>query len=196
GPLVVAREGVTAESLKGKRVAIPGKRTTAALLLRLFNASVTDLVVMPFDKILQATADGTVDAGLIIHESRFTYQRHGLHQVVDLGEWWEESTGHAIPLGGILARRSLGAARIAAIDRALKASVERAYSNPADIWDTVRAHAQEMDDDVMRRHIDLYVNEFTLDYGDEGEDAIRYLFNAAEELGIIPRSDRTLFIDR
>ena len=193
GPLVVAREPLTPRELRGKRIAIPGERTTAALLLRLFDVELIDLHVMAFDNIMTATRDGAVDAGLIIHESRFTYPQYGLHEVIDLGEWWESETGHAIPLGGIVARRSLGGERIRTIDGAIRSSLGRAYERPDDIWDTVRAHAQEMDDDVMRQHIDLYVNDFTRDYGEEGEAAIMHLLAQAEEIGAVPTSDLPLF---
>ena len=195
GPLVVAREPWEAASLAGKRVAIPGERTTAALLLRLFAPDVSDTPVMPFDEIMAATRDGIVDAGLIIHESRFTFADYGLRQVVDLGEWWEADTGHPIPLGGIVARRSLGAARILEVEGAIRASLASAYARPSAIWDTVQAHAQEMDDSVMRRHIDLYVNDFSRDYGEAGEAAIRHLIAAAEDTGLVPRVDMPLFTD-
>ena len=193
GPLVVARDPLVVRELRGKRIAIPGRRTTAALLLRLFDPELTDLPVMAFDDIMAATRDGVVDAGLIIHESRFTYAQYGLHEVVDLGAWWERNTGHAIPLGGIVARRALGGPRLRAIETAIRNSLAHAYERPADIWDTVRAHAQEMDDDVMRQHIDLYVNDFTRDYGQEGEAAIRRLLTTAEEIGAVPRADLPLF---
>ena len=193
GPLVVARDPLAPGDLRGKRIAIPGERTTAALLLRLFDPGITDLRVMQFDEIMTATRDGSVDAGLIIHESRFTYGEYGLHEVVDLGEWWERDTGHAIPLGGIVARRSLGPARITEIERAIRASLSYAYERPDDIWETVRAHAQEMDDEVVRKHIGLYVNEFTRDYGEEGESAIEHLLGTAERLGVVPATDQPLF---
>lgn len=193
GPLVVSRDVLTPPDLRGARIAIPGERTTAALLLRLFDPGITDLRVMPFDEIMAATRDGVVDAGLIIHESRFTYAQYGLHEVVDLGEWWERDTGHAIPLGGIVARRSLGQRRIAEIETTIRASLAHAYEHPDDIWETVRAHAQEMDDDVMRKHIDLYVNDFTRQYGEEGESAIRHLLGTAERLGVVPATDLPLF---
>ena len=193
GPLVVARDPLTAQELRGKRIAIPGQHTTAALLLRLFDPDLTDLPVMAFDDIMAATRDGVVDGGLIIHESRFTYAQYGLHEVVDLGAWWERDTGHAIPLGGIVARRALGGERLRAIETAIRNSLAHAYRRPGDVWDTVRAHAQEMDDDVMRRHIDLYVNDFTRDYGKQGEAAIRRLLTTAEEIGAVPRTDLPLF---
>ena len=124
----MAREEIAPDALRGKRIAIPGKMTTAALLLGLFDPQIDELVVLPFHEIMSAAEEGRVDAGLIIHESRFTYPEHGLHKVIDLGAWWEESTGHPIPLGGILARRALGRARIEAFDVALRASVEYAYA--------------------------------------------------------------------
>jgi 1,4-dihydroxy-6-naphthoate synthase len=195
GPLVVAREPIDPGALAGKRIAIPGHLTTAALLLRLYAPDAHDLVLMPFDQIMGATRDGAVDAGLIIHESRFTYPRYGLRQVIDLGQWWESQTGHAIPLGGIVMRRDLGPALIRRTDRALAASVAFAHAQPEAVWPTVRRHAQEMEDDVMRQHIALYVNRFTEDYGAEGEAAIHYLMATAARLGIVPADDRPLFVD-
>src|SRR5689334_14512930 len=172
GPLVVAREGFGAARLAGARIAIPGRHTTANLLLRLFAPGAAEGVEMVYSDIMPAVARGEVDAGLIIHESRFTYPQHGLVKVVDLGEWWEETTGLPIPLGGILARRSLGDETIRAIDQALRRSVEHAFAHPADSREYVRAHAQEMDDAVTQQHIDLYVNRFSVDLEDEGERAI------------------------
>ena len=194
GPLLVAREKLALEDLKHKRIAIPGRLTTAALLLRLFDPSIEQLVVMPFDQIVDATAQGLVDAGVIIHESRFTYAQHGLAAIIDLGQWWEESTGHPIPLGGILARRSLGAELIGRLDRALVQSVEYAYVHPDAVRGYIRQHAQEMDDSVMQAHIDLYVNQHTLDYGADGEAAIFDLIERAERAGIAPKSEAPLFI--
>ncbi len=194
GPLVVGGEKMDAGGLRGKRIAIPGRLTTAALLLRLFDPEIEDLVVMPFHEIMTAAARGEVDAGVIIHESRFTYPQHGLHKVIDLGEWWEESSGHPIPLGGILARRDLGVELIERIDRSLKASVEYAHAYPDRVWDYVRRHAQEMDEEVMQAHIDLYVNRYTLDYGEDGEAAIEDLFERAERAGIVPGCELPLFV--
>lgn len=195
GPLVVARAAFDADALTGKTVAIPGKLTTAALLVRLFAPGLSDanIVVLPFHEIMPAVSAGQVDAGVIIHESRFTYQRHGLTRIVDLGEWWERETGHAIPLGGIAMRRDLGAELIRRTERTLTASVDYAYAHPEHVWPTIRRHAQEMEDEVMRQHIALYVNDFTRDYGVEGEAAIRYLLDTAECLAIIPHSDRPIF---
>ena len=195
GPLVIASEPLSSTDLSGKRIAIPGKLTTAALLLRLFNPSLDDFVVLPFHEIMDATQKGEVDAGVIIHESRFTYPDYGLHKVIDLGEWWEESTGHPIPLGGILARRDLGTKKIQLIDRSLRESVEFAHANPAAIKGYIHQHAQEMNEQVMQQHIDLYVNDYTLDYMVDGEAAITDLFARAEQAGIVPPSNLPLFID-
>ena len=195
GPLVIAGKPLDPADLTGKRIAIPGKLTTAALLLRLFNPGLQDLVVLPFHHIMAAAQQGEVDAGVIIHESRFTYPDYGLHKVIDLGEWWEAATGHPIPLGGILARRALGGATIQRIDHALRASVTYAHANPNAVRAYIRQHAQEMDGAVMQQHIDLYVNPYTLDYGPHGEAAIVDLLSRAESQGIVPPSPHPLFID-
>jgi 1,4-dihydroxy-6-naphthoate synthase len=196
GPMVIAREPMSSEDLQHKKIAIPGKLTTAALLLRLFNPQIQNLVVLPFYEIMSATQKGDVDAGLIIHESRFTYPNYGLHKVIDLGQWWESATGHPIPLGGILARRDLGTEIIQNIDRSLRASVEFAHNNPNAVKDYIRQHAQEMDEQVMQQHIDLYVNDYTLDYMTDGEAAITDLYQRAEAASIIPPSTQPLFIDK
>jgi len=196
GPLVVARTSFAGEDLGRKTVAIPGRLTTAALLVRLFAPRLSDanVTVMRFDQIMPAVCAGAVDAGVIIHESRFTYQRHGLTQIVDLGDWWERETGHAIPLGGILMRRDLGDELIRRTEQVLSRSVDFAFAHTDLVWPTVRRHAQEMDDDVMRQHINLYVNEFTRDYGAEGTAAITHLLATAEQLGIVPASDNRLYV--
>ena len=194
GPLVIARESFGQDELAGKRVAIPGELTTATLLLRLHSPGLTDLVILPFHEIMSATQNGDVDAGVIIHESRFTYPDFGLHKIVDLGEWWEQTTGHPIPLGGILLRRALGEETIRRVDRALKASVEYAYAHPDEVKPYIRAHAQGMDDDVMQQHIDLYVNEYSIDYGSDGEAAITDLLERAVGEDIVPDSDHSIFL--
>ena len=196
GPLVVARTAFDKQALASKTIAIPGKLTTAALLVQLFAPELRDanIIVMPFDRIMPAVCDGKVDAGVIIHESRFTYQRHGLKQIVDLGEWWERETGRAIPLGGILMRRDLGDDLIRRTEKALAASVDFAFAHTDLVWPTVQRHAQEMEDDVMRQHIALYVNDFTRSYGPEGEAAIGHLLSTAEQLGIVPHSLKPLYV--
>ena len=151
GPLVIASDALDTRDLLGKRIAIPGELTTAALLLRLFNPALDNLVAMPFDEIMEATQKGDVDAGVIIHESRFTYPDYGLHKVIDLGEWWEASTGHPIPLGGILVRRDLGEGKIQQIDVSLCASVKYAHENPDAVKNYIRQHAQEIHVGLRRR---------------------------------------------
>jgi 1,4-dihydroxy-6-naphthoate synthase len=195
GPLVVARGERAAAPLRGARVAIPGRMTTAWLLLRLFAGEGVEPVEMVYSDIMPAVARGEVDAGLIIHESRFTYPAHGLARVGDLGEWWEGETGHPIPLGGILARRDLGAGAIRAIDAALRRSVEHAFAHPDDSREYVRAHAQEMEEPVQRQHIALYVNDFSADLGSEGEAAIRELFARGRAAGVVPAATASPFLD-
>ncbi len=193
GPLVVSRERLQPEQLKDKKIALPGRLTTAALLLRLFDPGQDRLVYLPFDQIMPACRRGEVDAGVIIHESRFTFAEHGLSQVIDLGAWWEEETGHPIPLGGILARRDLGGAMHERLYRSIRSSIEYAYAHPDEVKPYIRRHAQEMDEAVMQQHIDLYVNQYSLQYGEEGEAAIRDLFKRAERAGIVPSSKHFLF---
>lgn len=190
GPLLVAKAPVP--DLASSKVAIPGKMTTAYLLLRLFAPGIKNIVEMPFDRIMNAVSLGVVDAGLIIHEGRFTYPKYNLIKLIDLGEWWEEETGLPIPLGGILARRDLGAEVIRDIDRTIKESVEYAFKNRAETRDYIKSNAQELDDDVIDQHIRLYVNDYTLDIGD-GIIAIEKLMKTAEELSLIPHSDKPLF---
>jgi 1,4-dihydroxy-6-naphthoate synthase len=165
---------------------VPGRYTTALLLLRLFDPGLENFIVMPFNEIMDAVLAGDADAGLIINESRFTYQGYGLHKLLDLGEWWEGETGLPIPLGGIVARRSLGSVTIAAIERALRDGVAYARSHPAEAAAYICEHAQEMSREVCAAHIDLYVNDFSVDLGDEGLRAIGCLMERAEEAGIVP----------
>ena len=193
GPLVVSNRVIKPSDLSQCRVAIPGCMTTAALLVRLFAPQLTDVVEIPFHHIMDAISAGEVDAGVIIHESRFTYPRHGLHEVIDLGQWWESTTGQPIPLGGIAARRDLGTQRLLQIESALRDSVAFAHAQPDVVRQYVAANAQEMDREVMDAHIALYVNEFTSDYGPEGEAAIGDLLARAEASGIVPSVDHPLF---
>ena len=193
GPLIVAARYSAMEDLGGKRIAVPGRYTTAHLLLRLFAPTLDTIVFLPFHEIMGAVQRGVVDAGVIIHESRFTYPDYGLAKLIDLGEWWERETGHPIPLGGIVAKRSLGGVAIAAIDSALRASVAYAQSHPGAANGYIRAHSQEMSDEVCAAHIGLYVNDFSLDLGAAGEAAVTTLLARAEDAGLVPRSGRNLF---
>ena len=175
GPLVVARRALPlAEAAQG-RVAIPGRETTAFRLLRLAAPQLSDVVELRYDQILGAVERGEVDAGLIIHESRFTYEAHGLSKVVDLGDWWEAETGLPVPLAGICARADLDGGLVADVERAIRASVQYAFDHPEASRAYVRAHSQEMSDEVCDAHIKLYVNDLSLDVGDEGLRAIARL---------------------
>ncbi len=175
GPLVVARTDMTlAQAVRG-RLAIPGRETTAFRLLRLAAPSQGDVIEMRYDRILRAVSEGDVDAGLIIHESRFTYAAHGLRQIADLGTWWETETGLPVPLAGICARNDLDVALVADVERAIRASVQYAFDHPEASREYVRANAQEMSDAVCDAHIKLYVNDLSLDVGDEGLRAIAQL---------------------
>ncbi|WP_163553370.1 1,4-dihydroxy-6-naphthoate synthase [Candidatus Frankia alpina] len=188
GPLVLTA-GRT--DLRGARVAIPGTRTTAYLLFRLWAADrgVASIDVVPFEKIMPVVQEGRYDAGLVIHESRFTYPSYGLTALADLGDWWEEQTSLPIPLGAILARRELDGAALSA---AVRASVAAAFAEPSASADYVLAHSQEMAPDVVDAHIKLYVNEFSLDLGDEGFAAIETLLARAADAELLPRLSQPL----
>ncbi|MGD9485012.1 1,4-dihydroxy-6-naphthoate synthase [Streptomyces sp. TRM70308] len=191
GPLVLTREPGAGADLRGRTVAVPSERSTAYLLFRLWAAAevpggVGEIVVLPFHEIMPAVRDGEVDAGLVIHEARFTYPRYGLHQLADMGEHWERTTGLPIPLGAIVARRSLGAERLAALAGAAGASVRAAWADPAASRSYVLEHAQEMDPDVADRHIGLYVNEFTAELGPDGYAAVDGLLTRAAAEGLVP----------
>lgn len=194
GPLVVAREQIGMDKLKGKVIAVPGRFTTAHLLLMLYGEGYDNVSVMPFHSIMAAVASGEADAGLVIHEGRFTYQSRGLVKLLDLGEWWESETGLPIPLGGILARRSLGAETVHAVERGIRHSVEYANSHPGEAREYIKCHSQELADEVIDSHIGLYVNEFSVDMGDEGVRAVDALFGRAVSRGVIPGPELPLFL--
>jgi 1,4-dihydroxy-6-naphthoate synthase len=179
GPLIVTRTPMSLAAAVGGRVAIPGRETTAYRLLRLAAPALGEVVEMRYDRILQAVSSGEVDAGLIIHESRFTYADHGLSKAADLGEWWENETSLPVPLAGICARADLDDATRDAAERAIRASVRYAFDHPAASADYVRAHAQEMSAEVCAQHIKLYVNEWSLDVGEEGLRAMTRLVQAS-----------------
>jgi 1,4-dihydroxy-6-naphthoate synthase len=191
GPLVLTRDALEPKALAGRTVAVPSERSTAYLLFRLWAAEavpdgVGRIVVLPFHEIMPAVRDGAVDAGLVIHEARFTYQRYGLTRLADMGEAWEASTGLPIPLGAIVARRSLGGERLRRIADAARDSVRLAWRDPEASRRYVAEHAQEMDPQVAERHIGLYVNEFTAGLGDEGYAAVRGLLTRAAAEGLVP----------
>jgi 1,4-dihydroxy-6-naphthoate synthase len=175
GPLVVARSPMTLAEAAAGRLAIPGRETTAFRLLCLAAPPLGPIVEMRYDRILRAVVDGTVDAGLIIHESRFTYQAHGLHRVIDLGDWWERETTLPVPLAGICVRADLDPELAAAAESAIRASVQFAFDHPDASRNYVRANAQELSEAVCAQHIALYVNALSLDIGDAGLRAITQL---------------------
>lgn len=198
GPLLLTKGGpLDAKSpaaLSGRRVAVPSERSTAYLLFRLWAAShvpggVGEIVVMPFNEIMPAVRDGKIDAGLVIHEARFTYASYGLHMLVDLGSWWESDTGLPIPLGAIVARRDLDAD---AISGWIRSSLRHAWDNPQASREYVLGHAQELSPQVAKSHIDLYVNDFTMDLGDSGYAAITALLGRAAAEGLVPSADPAL----
>lgn len=196
GPLVLTRHREnTASALSGKTVAVPSERSTAYLLFRLWAAQLVSggighIRVMPFNEIMPAVQRGDIDAGLVIHEARFTYQQYGLHQLADLGAWWEQDTGLPIPLGAIIAKRTLAEAD--ALADWIRQSVTYAWSNPEASRDYVMMHAQEMDPSVAEAHIQLYVNAYTANLGEEGYAAVETLLTRAVSEGLVPSFDLAL----
>lgn len=194
GPLVVASKECEMKDLKGKTIAIPGELTTAYLLLQLYEPDFrSNVKVMPFHEIMGAVKEGKVDAGLIIHEGRFTYPSYGLKKIIDLGEWWKKETGLPIPLGCIIAKRSLGIDVISKVERLIMESVLYAISRRDEPVKYIKEHSQELDDSVIAEHINLYVNDYSIDIGDEGIRAVRKLLDMAEEKGIIKKSSVPIF---
>ena len=193
GPLLVASRPVAPEDLRDAVIAIPGVKTTANTLLSLHGAFIGPRQEMLFDTIMPALVRGEFAAGVIIHESRFTYAEHGLHLVLDLGKWWEETTGAPIPLGVIVARRSLGDDMLRRITALIRKSLENANADPQAGNAFIRAHAQEMDEDVLARHIAAFVNEFSLDLGEEGRFAVERLVAKAAALGGVTLPKKNMF---
>ncbi|MCK8437956.1 1,4-dihydroxy-6-naphthoate synthase [Streptomyces sp. D2-8] len=189
GPLVLTREADV--DLTGRTVAVPSEKSTAYLLFRLWAADtladgVGEIVVMPFHEIMPAVRDGKVDAGLVIHEARFTYGAYGLHKLADMGEHWENTTGLPIPLGAIIAKRSLGEQGLRLLADSIRTSVRAAWDDPEASRPYVMEHAQEMDPAVADQHIGLYVNEFTAGLGEDGYAAVRGLLTRAAAEGLVP----------
>jgi 5,8-dihydroxy-2-naphthoate synthase len=197
GPLLISKRVVPSEEVASGtlRIAIPGKYTTANFLLSLAFPRATNKSERLFSGIEDALLDGTFDAGLIIHENRFTYEQKGLKKIIDLGEFWESETGAAIPLGGIVINRRLSEDVRQRVNRVMRRSVEYAFANRAASLPFVRANAQAMSDDVMYKHIDLYVNEYSVDLGEEGRRAVAVLFERARSSGVIPVMREDLFLD-
>lgn len=191
GPLLVVRKDCAINDLQGKKIAIPGRLTTAYLLFQLFSADFIhslSFIEMPFHKIMEAVKNGVADAGLIIHEGRFTYSSYGLKRMVDLGEWWEDETGLPVPLGGILVKRNLGEDLIRRINSVVRRSVEYAFTHRDEPTYYMKQHSQELEDEVIEQHINLYVNDYSIDIGEDGVSAVKELMRRAEEKGIIKKS--------
>lgn len=185
GPLLIAKEPINHADISGKRIAIPGIHTTANLLLSLAFPHATDKHELVFSEIEEAVLSGAYDIGLIIHESRFTYMQKGLVKLTDLGDWWEQETGAAIPLGGIVTRRSYSPDLCSAIDNLIKKSLDYSWAHYPGLTPFVKENAQEMEEKVMRQHIELYVNDYTRDLGEKGVSAINTLFQKAYDSGLI-----------
>ena len=196
GPLVIAREDsdLTFENLPQATIATPGRYTTADLLLSYASPKANRREELLFSEIEDAVITGKVDAGLIIHENRFTYQDKGLKKLIDLGEHWENSTGNMIPLGGIAIKRSLPQDLKQEVDRLIRASVEFAWNNPAEVMGYVGLHAQEMSPEVMQKHIDLYVNQYSADLGEEGRNAVKHLYKKASDQEKFPLITDPIFV--
>jgi 1,4-dihydroxy-6-naphthoate synthase len=197
GPMLISDAGISISDLRNNpsyKIGIPGKYTTANFLLGLAFPEAINKVELVFSDIENAVLDGRVDIGLIIHENRFTYQDKGLKKIIDLGDFWEKETGLAIPLGGIVANRELKPDVLGKINRVLRRSVEFAFANPKSGLEYIRSHAQEMSEEVMYKHIELYVNKYSLDLGEEGKKAIKLLFDTAREKNVIPEIKGELFL--
>ena len=193
GPLLISKKKIYPDEVNDLVIAVPGKYTTANLLLGIAFPDVKKKRVYLFSDIEDAVLSGETDAGLIIHESRFTYSHKGLKKVLDLGEYWEEKTHLPIPLGGIIIRRDLPEDIRNKVNHILKTSISYAEENPRASIDYVKKHAQSVKDEVIRQHIDLYVNEFTYDLTERGKDAIKELYKRAEHSGLIPEVNRDMF---
>lgn len=207
GPMIVARKPMAVSDLRAGKIAVPGTMTTAFLALRLLMSEVgagrrsgaapADFAydVIPFDQILNAVADGRYDAGLIIHEGQLTFQNQGLHLVRDLGVWWQEKTGLPLPLGGNVVRRDLGDATIRQISRLLKESIRYALDHRSDALDYALQYARDMDKSLADRFVGMYVNDWTLDYGERGRQAVRKLLDEAHKAGVIEKAVAVEFVE-
>ena len=193
GPLLISKKKIYPDEVNDLVIAVPGKYTTANLLLGIAYPDVKKKKEYLFSDIEDVVLSGETDAGLIIHESRFTYSRKGLKKIMDLGEYWEEKTHLPIPLGGIMIRRDLPEEIGKKVNHILKTSLSYAEEHPLDSSDYIKKHAQSVEDEVIRKHINLYVNEFTIDLAEKGKDAIKELFKRAEHSGLIPEVNRDIF---
>lgn len=190
---LVSMENIPQE-LQQLRIGIPGKYTTANFLLGLAFPALQNKEEILFSEIENSLLEDKIDVGLIIHENRFTYQDKGLHKVVDLGDYWEKTTDYPIPLGGIVIKRSLPEEVQLQVNQLIQESVQYAFSNPKSGLEYIRSHAQEMDESVMYKHIDLYVNQYSENLGPTGKNAVKHLFDKAIALQLVPRTEQQLFV--
>jgi 1,4-dihydroxy-6-naphthoate synthase len=195
GPMVVARRPMTINELKKAKIAVPGTLTTAFLALRLLLPGGFACEVVPFDEILKAVEEGRYDAGLIIHEGQLTFQNQGLRLVVDLGVWWQERTGLPLPLGGNVVRRDLGGDVMGRVSRLLKESIRYALAHRDDALAYALRYARDMDKSLADRFVGMYVNDWTLDYGPRGREAVRRLLDEGHKAGVIPSPARVEFVE-
>lgn len=195
GPMVVARQPFQVADLRGKKIAVPGTLTTAFLGLRLLLGQEFPYDVVPFDEIIPAVASGRYEAGLIIHEGQLTFQNQGLHLIVDLGQWWDARTGLPLPLGGNVVRRDLGMDTMLLISRLLKESIRYSLAHRQEALQYALQYARDMDVSLADKFVGMYVNDWTLDYGERGRAAVRLLLDEAFTAGIIPARAQIEFID-
>ncbi len=195
GPMVVARKPMTVNDLRRTRIAVPGTMTTAFLTLRLLLPEGFEYEVVPFDQILSAVEQGRFDAGLIIHEGQLTFQNQRLHLIVDLGVWWQDKTGLPLPLGGNVVRRDLGPDVIRQVSRLLKQSIQYALDHRQDALSYALSYARDMDRGLADQFVGMYVNDWTLDYGPRGREAVRRLLEEGHRAGVIPNPVAVEFVD-
>ena len=195
GPILISKHKIYPDEINDLKIAIPGKNTTANLLFSIAYPKATNKIDYLFSDIEEAILTGEVDAGLIIHETRFTYQKTGLKKIIDLGEYWEDTTQSPIPLGGIVVKKDLPLDLKKTIDRVLQNSIEYAFKNPESSVDYMKQYAQNMNKEIMQQHINLYVNDFSFHLGEEGKQAINTLYQKAFDLKIIKHLPQNIFID-
>ncbi|RLD80275.1 MAG: 1,4-dihydroxy-6-naphthoate synthase [Bacteroidetes bacterium] len=194
GPLLISKRKIYPDEINDISIAIPGKYTTANLLLNIAYPDAKNKKEYLFSDIEEAILSNEVDAGLIIHENRFTYEQKGLKKIIDLGEFWETKTNLPIPLGGIVVNRKLPLEVQQKVNRVLRKSLEYAFENPNAGLPFIKEYSQEMDEEVMYKHIELYVNEYSLDLGKKGKKAIKKLYEIAKELNVIPKMTKQIFL--
>ena len=194
GPILVANQLFPASELKGKKIAIPGKMTTAYLTCSLFESDF-EAIEVPFDQIIDFVKSGQADAGLIIHEGQLTYGESGMHKILDLGEWWYQETGLPLPLGGNVIRRDLGDEKMRKVTRLVRQSIQHSLDNRAEALDYAMIYARDMETKTADQFVGMYVNEYTIDYGDSGREGVRELLKRGYESGIISQPVDIEFVE-